>query len=395
LGKQKNPLSKPAIAIAGGGVIGLSVAVLLQTQGYTTTLYAEEPITDLLAMPVGTRPQAVASVHAAASIIPRSVDHPDTLELTANTQRFLDGMIEKPAFAVRKSTHWEVFEERPAEKPDYLRKWPKVTPLPEDGSGQIKQENAPRRPGAKGVFGWRYPIYFCEVPVYLKALWHWYRQMGGTFVQKSFSHPSQLANLPGEMVVNCLGIGASKLFPQDATNTYLSRGHLVKLNLPQNVRSDAKGWESYNYTPTREIYWRGCDRDAADVYFYPRSDGWLMGGSREMGTLQHNGTWQGTNFDQLGGEVLQKHGWAMSIPKPIWTLNRDVLHEWKGIDIDALEAVPYAGYRFVRTPLRMEWDTSFKAEYGKPIFHNYGHGGAGYTLSWGSAFRVLENIQTV
>ena len=32
---------------------------------------------------------------------------------------------------------------------------------------------------------------------------------------------------------------------------------------------------------------------------------------------------------------------------------------------------------------------------GKKIFHNYGHGGAGVTLSWGCADEVVKQIKSI
>ena len=40
-----------------------------------------------------------------------------------------------------------------------------------------------------------------------------------------------------------------------------------------------------------------------------------------------------------------------------------------------------------RSSIRCEWDFQYPN-----IFHNYGHGGAGYTTAWGCAEEVLKNI---
>jgi D-amino-acid oxidase len=46
-----------------------------------------------------------------------------------------------------------------------------------------------------------------------------------------------------------------------------------------------------------------------------------------------------------------------------------------------------AGLRPLRTNgIRLEAESVF----GKQVIHNYGHGGAGFTMSWGSAMEVSE-----
>jgi len=42
---------------------------------------------------------------------------------------------------------------------------------------------------------------------------------------------------------------------------------------------------------------------------------------------------------------------------------------------------------FRRSGVRLERDQS---RHGRTVIHNYGHGGAGFTLSWGCAREVLE-----
>lgn len=46
------------------------------------------------------------------------------------------------------------------------------------------------------------------------------------------------------------------------------------------------------------------------------------------------------------------------------------------------------GIRPVRPEVRLEWEP------GKPVIHNYGHGGAGFTVSWGCAKAVAELLAT-
>ena len=47
------------------------------------------------------------------------------------------------------------------------------------------------------------------------------------------------------------------------------------------------------------------------------------------------------------------------------------------------------GLRPGRTEIRLEHDPELK------VIHNYGHGGAGYTVSWGCALGVLKLAQLI
>jgi D-amino-acid oxidase len=47
------------------------------------------------------------------------------------------------------------------------------------------------------------------------------------------------------------------------------------------------------------------------------------------------------------------------------------------------------GLRPVRDEIRLEPENLS----GKLVIHNYGHGGAGFTLSWGCAQNVVEIIE--
>jgi D-amino-acid oxidase len=61
----------------------------------------------------------------------------------------------------------------------------------------------------------------------------------------------------------------------------------------------------------------------------------------------------------------------------------------------SLRALPVlelrTGLRPVRELVRLEVDMS----YGRPVIHNYGHGGSGLTLSWGCASTVLAFVRAL
>jgi D-amino-acid oxidase len=50
------------------------------------------------------------------------------------------------------------------------------------------------------------------------------------------------------------------------------------------------------------------------------------------------------------------------------------------------------GLRPARFEVRLEKELN---TWPKPVIHNYGHGGAGFTLSWGCAEEVLKQVKSL
>lgn len=138
------------------------------------------------------------------------------------------------------------------------------------------------------------------------------------------------------------------------------------------------------------------------MYCYPRTIGWLLGGSRQVGRIDEKEAWSGETsaceeiaFPGAEGTVL--------VPAPIFDLNRDLLASTAGTDV-ALERLRQAtppriragiGFRFARDNEHDNVRVGISRVTGndeKIVATNYGHGGAGYTLSWGSALDVLAAI---
>jgi D-amino-acid oxidase len=98
-------------------------------------------------------------------------------------------------------------------------------------------------------------------------------------------------------------------------------------------------------------------------YFYPRGDQVLIGGSFD------ENEWDCKPDENLTNEILE---WVASV--------EPLLKNPEIIDVRV-------GLRPMRPTVRLEREI---LKNGTPLIHNYGHGGAGYTLSWGCAFEVLK-----
>lgn len=151
-----------------------------------------------------------------------------------------------------------------------------------------------------------------------------------------------------DVVVNCTGLGARSLVGD--TTMYPIRGQVVAIEDPGVVegRVDEVG-----------------DRDIS--YVFPRTDEVIVGGTFWYGD------WSTVPDDAQTERIL-----------------RDAPKVYPGIDVSRVKEVR-VGLRPGRPTPRIE------AEYtdAGPIVHNYGHGGNGYTLSWGSANKVVDAVNLV
>lgn len=356
----------------GAGISGLTSALLLQALGWSTTIYADAIFGEDAAA-------TFASRFPAASIIPHSVTIPGLASHQRTAQTFFEVLRHDEASGVRCQRHYEVFEQ-PVAEPAYLPALHDVVQLPDDGSGVAA---APRRTGADALFGWHFRCYFAETPVYLPYLARRYRAAGGTIERRHLT-PSSLTSLPADILVNASGYGAPALF-DDPVPHILLRGHLVRAAAPDLPRHPSTHRVfSYNYQPPADVYAR-ADGSPADVYCYPRTDGWLLGGSRQRGHFDSDGSWQSRGDAPPTCELDD-----VRVPERILTLNQQLLRHLLGIDVLTYPLDAMVGIRYVRAPggegVRLEAETHG----GRLVLHNYGHGGAGVALSWSCALEVAR-----
>jgi hypothetical protein len=143
---------------------------------------------------------------------------------------------------------------------------------------------------------------------------------------------------------------------------------------------------SYNYTPRSHVF-RDRDGHPADVYYYPRRETCVLGGTREPGVV-----------DSRTGEFLLRREpvyetvriSGIDVPKPILTLNLDLVRQLTGTE----PTPPYrasVGFRHLAgTADDPRYEIGLRTIGERPVVDCYGFGGAGVTLSWGAALRVVE-----
>lgn len=433
------PQSDNRVAVIGGGISGLTTAILLQVNDYRTFLYAKQRPSH---EPDIVREPEFASLHAAASVLPHSVASPNVAHWTTISQEFFRALSFRAACGVRTQVHYEVFEDATISRPPYadaVENFEMLSPT------EMENKWVPRRPGANNIAGWKFDVFFCEVPEYVRYLYELYEQVGGRIVPPEELPGDNLLpylNLNYRYYINCTGSSAhsfignatkdaafSSRFQDDPGSLpespvqleplvdpwppKLIRGHYLRVDIKEIMTGDQGRFFSYNYKPTPEIY-QTAKGEPADVYCYPRSDAWILGGSRQEGTVDDSGNWTGE--PTVGAETIfrrDEDDGELAVPSPIFDLNAELLLDMTAGRLnlkqlykdDPSVVSPGVGYRFVRdspsdsvrlaaSRLRDSTEPNDGSN-SKFVLHNYGHGGSGFTLSWGCAFHVLEMLDAL
>lgn len=190
----------------------------------------------------------------------------------------------------------------------------------------------------------------CEAPVietslYLRRLMDRFAALGGRIEQRAVTDLGVLTG-PGRVVVNCAGLGARELALDPAV--YPIRGQIVRLDRPADVETVLFDEHARN----------------ALAYVIPRSADVIAGGTAAAGE------WSVAVDEATAAEIVAKA----------------VRLEPRLAGASVLEHL--VGLRPGRATVRLE----VEAMNGGRVVHNYGHGGAGFTLAWGCAAEVVGLI---
>ena len=192
--------------------------------------------------------------------------------------------------------------------------------------------------------GWTYTAPAVNMPVYLEYLLQRYAGLGGSV---SAATVTSLASVPAPVVVNCTGVGARSLVPDPSVVPV--RGQVVVAENPGIT----------------EFYLDHGNNGADYVYVFPHGDVVLLGGTAYEG----------------------ESDWAPR-PKVSARILRDCAAVFPALR-EARVITERVGLRPVRPSVRLE---SEPLPGGRVLWHNYGHGGAGVTLSWGCATDLTSAI---
>jgi glycine/D-amino acid oxidase-like deaminating enzyme len=230
------------VAVLGGGVVGLTTAVVLSERGYGVTVVAEH-----------TGCQTTSGV-AGALWLPTGIDFPkkkaeraklnDALRRSAKRFGMLDrglwGLEELPVYEPAETPEQpELFESGVLGLPRQLTK---AEPKP----GSIKE-------------GRLFRTNFIHTPRFLRMLVETCENKGVGFESKRIASQADARAAEGDAVINCLGLGSAEVFGD--TKLFPARGVLVHLE-PQDL---------------------GYAVHAGYRYMFPREDALVLGGSFEAG----------------------------------------------------------------------------------------------------------------
>lgn len=208
--------------------------------------------------------------------------------------------------------------------------------------GAVRQASAEELPPGFNL-GYLARVPLAETPVYLPYLQARFLRSGGELAIREVLEVDSLLQ-QGHAVVNCTGLGARQLFSDDSL--YPIRGQVLRAAKKEGVRS---------------MVFSGVKGQLA--YIIVRSTDIVLGGT----DYSHDYRLEHSEED-----------------------TRLILQRCRALDaaIDTPTVLGAAvGLRPKRPAIRCE------REAGRNVIHNYGHGGAGYTVSWGCAQEVLHLMQ--
>ena len=181
---------------------------------------------------------------------------------------------------------------------------------------------------------------------YLPYLLRRFMSVGGKTRVTTLGSLEEASRL-GDIVVNCTGLGARTLAGDG--DLYPVRGHLARVRNPgiRQVIAD-------------------FDNPAGEAYVIPHDDSCLLGGTAD------------------------EHEWDTTADPAV-----SVQIRARCVELDRrLAGAEFLGHAIGLRPARISGvrlDVA-RLENGTPCVHNYGHGGAGVTLSWGCAAEVLDLV---
>jgi D-amino-acid oxidase len=195
--------------------------------------------------------------------------------------------------------------------------------------------------------GWRLTAPIVSMPVYLGYLMARLDRAGGQLREAEFGSLAEAAaQTTAPVIVNCSGIGARRLVPD--LDVRPVRGQVV---VTEN--------------PGLSEFFIGVGADPGEVsYYFPHGDVAVLGGTEEMGN------WSLEPDPATAERILR----ACAAVQP----------RLRG----ATAAEHRVGLRPWRPSVRLEAEA---LDGGRTLVHNYGHGGAGVTLSWGCALEVAAS----
>lgn len=179
-----------------------------------------------------------------------------------------------------------------------------------------------------------------EPLLYLPYLFTRFLDNGGVFKEQKIASLQEASTL-NTLIVNCTGLGAKELCDDDDLQPM--RGQILrckKMDIPSCADATKKG---------------------ALSYVINRSEDCVIGGT------DYENDWN-TNVETSDADLIVKRLLQVGLSRKAPEILEEIV-----------------GLRPKRSAVRFEFDENLSN-----IFHNYGHGGAGFTVAWGCAIELAE-----
>ena len=332
------------IAIVGAGVSGLTCGVVFAEYGYRTAIFAKE-IGQQTTSSVAAAVWFPYHVEPAERVIPLALEtyqvllelarFPESGVSIIETRQFLrTGEIEIPEWAIPLGASVIPSEVENGAAGEAAT-WTGRPEAERTGGERIKSLKS-----FKSGFSLRVPL--MDTTIYLDYLATRFRKGGGEMYSNVRFEKLEDVDGTFDLVINCAGIGARELVRDADLEPH--RGQVAIVSKIDSLSAAIV-----------------CD-DEPLMYAIPRANDCVFGGTND---LSNNSAPDTATTQRIVAECSR----VLNIDKP------RVLAERVGLR------------PFRRSGVRLESD---RLPDGRTVIHNYGHGGAGFTLSWGCAREVLE-----
>ncbi|TFK49356.1 D-aspartate oxidase [Heliocybe sulcata] len=356
------------IVVLGAGVIGLTTALKIQEKGgYQVTIVAETLPSD---------PKTIRYTSHWAGAHHVSLAGEDKLQARVDQETFkvmwelsAPGGEAEGCFLRQKQTEY------------YCDKQAEPHPLAHMPDFRLLDENSLVPNTVAGV---EFTTLTIDTPIYLNYLLSRFLAKGGAIVRGSVQHISQVveggarvfagakcAGTSVDAIVVCAGIGARLLGGVEDKDVYPIRGQTVLLRAP---------WIRFGRTMS--------SKDGLWTYIIPRRSGDVI-----VGGIKVPNDWYPNPRPETTQEILTR-GLVLCpelVPQSIRDQREPTVEDLLPLVIEegcGLRPARKGGIR-----LEVERYPSADGQRKVPVVHNYGHGGAGFQASWGSASVALELME--
>ncbi|KAG0371016.1 hypothetical protein BC939DRAFT_499014 [Gamsiella multidivaricata] len=353
---------KSLVAVIGAGVVGLTTALLLQCNNYDVTIIASEFPKDEKAHPDYASPKAGAHWRSMCDEDDSRAKGYDTL-----SYRTFQELAKNPESGVRIRDAIDYFDFNPTGHEGHDPWWSKIV----EDFKQIPSTNA----DFPIAYSYKTPV--ITPSIYLHFLLHQFKKAGGHIQHRKLSHVTEAAlwvgtkPKPVKIIINCAGFQARYLGGVQDLRCYQTRGQTAV------VRAS---WIHETVT------W--ISKTGSIMYVIPRTNGdVVLGGSHEA--HQNNESVSGTKTTHILRTIIDRYPKILTPgSSPAYAASLDLLCKFDIVD----QKVGFRPSRIGGVRVEVEHGRTGTGQHVL-IAHNYGHGGAGYQSSWGTAFDLLKMIE--